>query len=130
MNCEIKIIKFLVGLLNLAGQLNNVTRGSNLIRASRHGFYWTKGFYKFGGEEALREISRRKPIPKNRIEPEVKEAVVRMAFEFPANGQSRTCNELRKKGIFITAGSFRCVWQGHNLEVFAKRQKTFEKRVA
>lgn len=52
------------------------------------------------------------------VEPEVEEAVVQMAFDYPAYGQSRACNELRKKGIFISAASVRCVWQRHDLEVF------------
>ena len=46
-----------------------------------------------------------------------------MAFEYPAFGQQRTCNELRKKGIFISAGGVRSVWQRHDLEVFDKRLK-------
>lgn len=130
MKTEVKLIKTKLGLLGLAEQLGNVSQACKLFGYSRDTFYRYKELYESGGEVALQEVSRKKPNHKNRIEADLETQAIQMASDFPAYGQLRASNELKKKGIFISPAGIRCVWLRNNLETFEKRLKSLEKRVA
>ncbi len=53
---------------------------------------------------------------------------MKFALDNPAFGQVRVSNELRKQGIFISAGGVRSIWLRHNLANFKQRLNALEKQ--
>ena len=125
-----KIIKNKMGLIKLAEQLGNVSQACKIMGYSRDSFYRFKELYDEQGEEGLRELSRRKANPKNRVDPVVEEAVLKIAIDNPALGQLRVSNTLKQEGIFVSPGGVRSIWLRHDLETFKKRLKALEEKAA
>ena len=105
MTQEQKMIRAKVGLLELAKPLGNVSQACKMMGYSRDSFYRFKERYDKGGELALQEISRRKPVLKNRTASEIEQAVVDLAIEQPAWGQVRVSVAPARKGNRVVPGS-------------------------
>jgi transposase InsO family protein len=130
LNTTDKIIKHKIGLLNLAEELGNVSKACQVMGLSRDTFYRYKSAVEAGGIEALFERTRRKPNLANRVDEATEQAVIKSSTDFPAYGQTRTSNELRKQGVFVSPSGVRSIWLRHDLENFRKRLKALEAKVA
>ena len=86
--------------------------------------------YETGGEAALKDLSRKKPLVKNRVPEHVERAVVDLAIENPALGQLRASQELKQRGIMVSSSGVRSIWIRHDLETLKKRLKALEAKSA
>jgi len=125
-----RIVKHKVGLLNLADELGNISKACKMMGVSRDTFYRYKDVVDEGGVESLFDQNRRDPNRKNRVDPNIEQAVSEYAIEQPAHGQVRVSNELRKKGVFVSPSGVRSVWLRHDLANFKQRLKALEAKVA
>lgn len=125
-----RIIKHKVGLLNLAEELGNVAQACRVMGLSRDTFYRYQEAVEQGGVEALLERTRRKPNKKNRVDEPTEAAVVAYAVDYPAHGQVRVSNELRKAGVFVSPSGVRSIWLRHDLASFKGRLRALEEKVA
>lgn len=124
------IIKHKAGLLNLAEELQNVSKACKIMGVSRDTFYRYQELVETNGLEALINQDRRVPNFKNRVDEATEQAVVAYAVEYPAHGQHRTSNELRKSGIYVSGSGVRSIWLRHRLANFKDRLAALETKIA
>src|SRR5512134_1803391 len=127
---NVRIIKHKVGLLNLAEELQNVSKACKTMGFSRDTFYRYKAAVEQGGVENLFDKSRRQPNLKNRVDELTEQTVLNHALDYPAHGQLRVSNELRKAGVFVSPSGVRSIWLRHGLANFKARLKALEAKVA
>ena len=124
------IIKHKTGLLNLAEELGNVSQACRVMGVSRDTFYRYQEAVDNGGIDSLLNANRRVPNIKNRVDEVTETAVVKYATDFPAHGQTRASNELRKEGIFVSPSGIRSIWLRHELTCFKDRLRALENQIA
>lgn len=121
------VIKHKTGLLNLAEELGNISKACKIMGFSRDTFYRYQSARDEGGLEALFDKTRRKPNLHNRVDEHIEQAVITYATDYPAYGQVRTSNELRKRGVFVSPSGVRSIWLRHDLASMRQRLAALEK---
>jgi transposase InsO family protein len=111
-----------LSLLQLAAELDNVSKACAIMGYHRDSFYEIKRAFQMGGTAALVESRRgpKNPHP-NRVAPEVEERILDYSLTFPTHGATRTANELRLQGVTVSGSGVRGVWLRHDLETRHKR---------
>ena len=130
MTQEQKIIRAKVGLLELAKQLGNVSQACKMMGYSRDSFYRFKELYDKGGELALQEISRRKPVLKNRTPVADRAGGGRGGDRAASMGPGARRRGAEAAALSISPAGVRCVWQRHDLETMKQAPEGAGSQVA
>ena len=103
MTKEQKIIRAKVAAAGAGQAARRRHQACKMMGYSRDSFYRFKELYgAAGGELALQELTRRRPILKNRTPPDVEAIIVELSLDRPAYGQIRIANEVRQLGHSIS----------------------------
>jgi transposase InsO family protein len=131
MTTDKRIARQKLSLLQLATDLSNVSRACKALGYSRQQFYEIRrNFQTYGADGLLdRMPGARGPHP-NRVAAEIETAILDHALEHPCHGATRVEQELRLKGVQVSSGGVRGVWQRHNLLTKHERLLRLEKATA
>ena len=111
-----KVARRKLSLLELATDMQNVSKACRLMGYSRQQFYEIRRQYQVHGAAGLadRLPGARGPHP-NRVADEVEKAVLDHCLAAPTQGCLRVAQELALKGIQISSTGVRGVWMRHGL---------------
>jgi hypothetical protein len=123
-----KIARRKLSLLELASELSNVSKACQLMGYSRQQFYEIRrNFQTYGAEGLLDRLPGARGAHPNRVAQEIEEAILAHALEHPCHGAMRVEQELRLKGVQVSSGGVRGVWQRHSLLTKHQRLLRLEK---
>jgi transposase InsO family protein len=127
---EQKIARRKLSLLELAQDLQNVSKACRVMGYSRQQCYEIRRQYQTYGSQGLvdRLPGPRGPHP-NRVSQEVEEAVLGRSLACPGHGAQRVADELALQGIQVSSTGVRGVWSRHDLLTKHERLLRLERTV-
>lgn len=131
MTTEKKIARRKLSLLELASDLENVSKACKVMGYSRQQFYEIRrNFQTFGAEGLIDRLPGAKGPHPNRVAPEVEAAILDHALVHPCHGALRVAQELTLKGVQVSSGGVRGVWSRQGLLTKHERLLRLERSTA
>jgi len=130
MTTDKKVARRKLSLLELATELNNVSKACKVMGYSRQQFYEIRrNFQTYGSQGLLDRLPGPKgPHPK-RVDKPVEEAILAYSLKRPAHGPVRVSQALMLEGVQVSAGGVRGVWSRHGLLTKHERLLRLEREV-
>ena len=131
MTTKDRIARRKLSLLDLAKDLDNVSKACKIMGYSRQQFYEIRrNFQTYGADGLIDRLPGAKGPHPNRVSEEIEKAVLAHALQHPCHGALRVEQELRLQGIAVSSGGVRGVWQRHDLLTKHERLLRLEKATA
>lgn len=112
-----------VAFLKFAEECGSIENACGVFGYSKSSYYLFRRLYAKYGEMGLRSVTREKPNLKNRVDPEIEDAVVAHGLEHPSDGQQKVSEILKEQGVDVSASGVRSIWLRHNMQSAEKRVK-------
>lgn len=111
-----KIARRKLSLLQIAAELENVSKACRIMGYSRQQFYEIRRNYQLYGADGLldRLPGAKSPHP-NRVDKGVEKEILEYSLEHPTHGCLRVAQQLALQGIQVSSGGVRGVWSRHKL---------------
>ena len=131
MTTQKKVARRKLSLLELASDLGNVSKACRVMGYSRQQFYEIRrNFQTYGADGLIDRLPGTKGPHPNRVTAEIEAAILDHALAHPCHGPMRVAQELALKGIQVSSGGVRGVWQRHSLLTKYERLLRLEKATA
>lgn len=131
MTAEEKVARRKLSLLQLAAELDNVSKACRVMGYSRQQFYEIRrNFQVYGADGLLDRLPGCKGPHPNRVSEEVEQAILDYGFEQPSHGCLKVAQQLALRGVVVSSSGVRGVWQRHDLVTKHERLLRLEKEAA
>lgn len=130
MTTKKKVARRKLSLLELATELNNVSKACKIMGYSRQQFYEIRrNFQTYGTQGLLDSLPGPKGPHPNRVDEAVEKAILDYSLKSPTHGPLRVAQQLALQGIQVSSGGVRGVWSRHNLLTRHERLLRLERAV-
>jgi len=130
MTTKNKVARRKLSLLDLASELNNVSKACQVMGYSRQQFYEIRrNFQTYGAQGLLDRLPGPKGPHPNRVSEEIEKAILDYSLHHPTHGPLRVAQQLVLQSVQVSAGGVRGVWTRHNLLSRHDRLLRLEKSV-